>query len=140
MNLPLRLVIPGIPAAKGRPRITTIGGRPRAFTPAKTRAYEGRIEAEGHAAMMGADPLDQPLFVTVTAFVAMPQNMSRARRLAALSGDLKPVTRPDVDNYAKAAIDGLNGVVFRDDSVVSDLLVRKRYASIPRLEIVVEAA
>jgi Holliday junction resolvase RusA-like endonuclease len=140
VNLPIRLVIAGIPAAKGRPRITTRGGSPRAFTPAKTRAYEGRVADAGHHAMEGADPFDQALFVTVTAFVAMPQSLSRAKREAAIAGDLKPVTKPDVDNYAKAAIDGLNGIVFRDDSVVSDLLIRKRYSAQPRLEIIVEAA
>lgn len=139
MNLPLRLVIPGIPAAKGRPRITTVGGHARAFTPAKTRAYETRIADAGAAAMDGTAPFDQPLQVTITAFVAMPKSLSQVKRAAAIDGALKPVTRPDVDNYAKV-LDGLNGVVWRDDAVVCDLAVRKRYAISPRLEIVVEPA
>jgi Holliday junction resolvase RusA-like endonuclease len=139
MNLPLRIVIPGAPTAKGRPRITTIGGRPRAFTPAKTRNYESFIQAAGYAAMAGAAPVDQALAVTVTAYIAMPHSMPKKHREAALSGDYRPTTRPDVDNYAKT-LDGLNGVVWRDDSLISDLIVRKRYAAVPRLEIVVEAA
>ena len=42
-------------------------------------------------------------------------------------GKILPVTRPDVDNYAKSLIDGMNGVVFKDDSQICDLTVRKRY-------------
>jgi len=35
-------------------------------------------------------------------------------------------TTLDVDNIAKSLLDGLKGVVFRDDQQVSELLVRKR--------------
>lgn len=140
MNLPMKLVVPGAPVAKGRPRISTVAGKARAFTPSKTRHYESAIGQAGYRSMEGADPLDQPLHVTITAYVQMPKSLSKANREKALAGTLLPTTKPDVDNYAKAAIDGLNGIVFRDDSVVTDLFVRKRYAAAPRLEIFIEAA
>lgn len=140
MSLPITLVVPGAPVAKGRPKITTIGGRARAFTPSKTRHYESEVGRSGYDAMEGAAPFDQPLCVTITAYVQMPKSLSRDKREKALAGTLLPITKPDVDNYAKAAVDGLNGIVFRDDSVVTDLLVRKRYAASPRLEIIIEAA
>ena len=37
--------------------------------------------------------------------------------------------RPDVDNYAKAVMDAMNGVVFEDDRQVTFLCVSKEWAS-----------
>ena len=68
----------------------------------------------------------------------MPKSFSRKKRGDALDGILKPTTRPDADNYAKAALDGCNGILFRDDSQVADLIVRKRYSVEPRLVITME--
>lgn len=133
----LSLTIPGAPVAKGRPRITTAGGFQRTFTPKKTRDYENLIKSRAFDAMAGRPPIAEAVALEITAFVAIPASLSKVKRAAALSGDLKPVTRPDIDNYVKAALDGLNGVVFRDDNQVTDLRVRKRYSDAPRLEIVV---
>ena len=45
---------------------------------------------------------------------------------------------PDADNFSKAALDGCNAIIFRDDRLVTDLIVRKRYSERPRLVITVE--
>lgn len=134
----ISIVIPGPPIAKGRPRISTVGKFARAFTPAKTRRYEDMIRCEAADAMGERGPLDEPVSVVVTAYVAPPKSLSKKRRQDALDGVTKPVTRPDLDNYAKAALDGCNAIVFRDDSLVTDLIVRKRYSERPRLVITVE--
>lgn len=39
-----------------------------------------------------------------------------------------PSVRPDIDKYARGFLDALNGVVWRDDGQVVDLVARKRYA------------
>lgn len=134
----ISISIPGAPVAKGRPRFTTVGGFARSYTPAKTQRYEDLIRCEATKAMNGDDPLAEPVCMTVTAYVQPPKSMSKKRRLEALDGALKPSTRPDVDNYAKAALDGCNAIIFRDDSLVTDLIVRKRYSERPRLVITVE--
>lgn len=132
------VTVPGAPIAKGRPRITTRGRFARAYTPAKTRAYEDLVRCHAVEVMQDRPPIDGAITLTVTAFVAMPKNFSRKKRADALDGILKPVTRPDADNYAKAALDGCNGILFRDDSQVADLIVRKRYSVEPRLVITME--
>jgi Holliday junction resolvase RusA-like endonuclease len=130
--------VDGPPVAKGRGRITTKGKFARIFTPEKTRAYEDQVRCAAAKVMQDRTPVLDAVTLTVTAFVAMPKGFSRKKRQDAIDGVLKPVTRPDADNYAKAALDGCNGILFKDDSQVADLIVRKRYSASPRLVIVME--
>jgi Holliday junction resolvase RusA-like endonuclease len=132
------VTVPGVPVAKGRPRLTVRGKIARAYTPAKTRAYEDAVRIEALAAMGGRPVVTGAVTLCVTAYVPMPQRLSKAEKEAAREGILKPSTRPDADNYAKAALDGCNGILFHDDSQVTDLIVRKRYADRPRLVITME--
>lgn len=132
------ITIPGAPIAKGRPRISTRGGYARAYTPAKTRSYEDLIRCEALSAMGNREPLEGPISLRMTAYVPIPASIKGARRLDALAGILKPVTRPDLDNYLKAAQDACNGILFRDDNQITDLIARKRYSDRPRLTITIE--
>ena len=48
----------------------------------------------------------------------------------------KPYTgKPDLDNVAKAILDGLNAVAFEDDSQIVGLQITKSYGERPRAEI-----
>ncbi len=130
------LTIPGEAVAKGRPRLGTINGHARAFTPANTRSYESEIRALAHESWSGAPLLDGiPLTLTVDVFRSIPASWSQKKQAAARAGDSRPMVKPDVDNFAKTACDALNGIVFRDDALVVDLNVRKFYAMAPRLDI-----
>lgn len=131
------IVVPGVPVAKGRGRVSTFGGRPRVITPSKTRNYENMVRHEAALVMGSRPPLEGALIVLVSAYVPMPVNLSKVKRQLAIDGKLRPITRPDVDNYAKAALDGLNAIVFRDDSQIVYLSVAKHYAERPRLEVTV---
>lgn len=132
------ICVPGPPVPKGRPRIGRgPGGRPMAFTPAHTRKYEQLTRIAAGVAMGGHVPFDETLEVMVLAVLPIPASWSGKRQGEAARGERLPGTRPDVDNYAKAALDGCNGIVFRDDSLVTNLIVRKRYGERPRLEITV---
>ena len=95
--------------------------------------------AEGQALERGGElvELDEPVLVSVTAYVPIPKSFSKQKREAAEEGTLKPGVRPDVDNFSKAALDGCNAIVFRDDSLVTDLIARKRYSHRPRLVVAV---
>lgn len=134
----ITFTVDGPPIAKGRPRFTTRGGFARSYTPEKTRAYEDLIRCAALEAMDGRPLLRGTLAMTVTAYIAIPKALSRAKRALAIDGYLKPETRPDADNYAKAALDGCNAIVFRDDAQIADLIVRKRYSVHPRLVVTVE--
>ena len=48
------------------------------------------------------------------------------------------VKKPDADNLAKAIKDAMRGVVYKDDSQIVELIVRKQYGDPPRVVIAVE--
>jgi len=123
----LQFVIPGPPVGKGRPRFSTAGGKPRSYTPAVTREYEALIAARAAEAMAGRELLKTPLRVMIEATMSIPLSWSKYNRQAALDGVRYP-TRPDVDNIAKTVLDGMQGVVFENDSQVTYLKVSKKYA------------
>ena len=63
--------------------------------------------------------------------------MHKLKQQAALDGAIRPSARPDLDNFVKATLDGLNGILFADDSSIVQIWAAKMYGDVPRL--VVEA-
>jgi Holliday junction resolvase RusA-like endonuclease len=133
------IIVYGAPVPKGRPRMSTVNGHARAFTPAKTRRYEDLIRLEAGRAMEGRGQLHGPTRVRIRAFMPTPQAIARHKSKGPLaeSGALRPVTKPDADNFAKV-IDALNGIVWPDDNQVVELMVEKFYSERPRLEMSAE--
>jgi Holliday junction resolvase RusA-like endonuclease len=130
--------VPGQPQGKGRPRIGKVGDHARMFTPQKTLAYEGLIAHAASQAMQGRVPIEGPVAVTVDMRLQVPVSWSKRKQAQALAGDVWPTTKPDKDNVLKALFDGLNGVAWRDDVQVVDLVSRKRYAATPGLYVEIE--
>jgi Holliday junction resolvase RusA-like endonuclease len=114
----LILEIPIDPVAKGRPRISTLHGRPIAFTPKETRNAERVMATYARAYMrdMGEKPLEGALRVVVSFALRRPKSVKR----------LAPTTKPDLDNYVKM-LDALNGICWLDDSQVVTISALKRY-------------
>lgn len=108
-----------------------------AYTPGKTRRYEDLIRLEAGRAMEGRDQLQGALKVSVRAFMPIPTSKPKSWKAAALTGEVRPTTRPDCDNFAKV-VDGLNGIAWHDDAQIVTLVVEKRYSDRPRLELVAD--
>ena len=63
----------------------------------------------------------------------IPVSWSKRRRAVAITGDIRPTSRPDLDNFIKAAADAVSGIVVADDSLIVELDARKRYGSDPKV-------
>lgn len=137
-NFQVRFTIPGEPQGKGRARVGSVAGRARMFTPAKTVAYEGLIAHAAQAAMDGRALIEGPCRVRVSCLFAIPMSFSKRKTAEALAGKLHPTKKPDADNVLKAVCDGMNGVVWRDDAQAVEVVVRKLYAPLPCVTVVVE--
>lgn len=127
--------IPGQPQGKGRPRVGSIGGHARMFTPAKTVAYEGLIAHAAQQARRGRPMLEGPLVVNLVLRCQVPASWSKKKQQQALAGEIRPTTKPDIDNVLKAVLDGCNGVLWRDDVLVVTASVTKIYASVPAVDV-----
>lgn len=135
----------GPPRGKGRPRFRVIrpksGAAPFAsvYTDADTAAYERLLAAEGRNAMAGRPALDEALTVMVDAFMPVPESWSMRKRIAAISGEIHHIGKPDLDNISKIALDSLNKIVWTDDSRIVVLQTFKRYSAEPGLRVSVWA-
>lgn len=128
----LDVVIPGEPKAKARPRFSRSSGR--AYTPAATEQAEQSFQSRSWVALREAgwtEPHKGPISVEVVCVLAVPASWAKAKKAQALSGELSPTGRPDVDNYAKLVMDALNGIAWVDDAQVVQLSVGKRYGEQP---------
>ena len=125
------ITLAGAPMAKERVRVTREG---HAFTPERTVTFEGRL-AHAASLVMGERPLfEGAIAVDMALFLPIPKSKSRRWRENALAGQIRPVKKPDWDNYAKI-LDALNLIVWVDDSQVVEGRVRKFYSARPRTEI-----
>lgn len=129
--------VPGVPVAKGRPRVTIRGGRPRAYTPEKTEKYENLVRLAFIEKYGETVPASGPITIEIDAFFPIPKSFSKNKRQRALLGLIQKTTKPDLDNVQKAILDGLNGVAFADDSQIYEIHARKAFSTTPRADIVI---
>ena len=128
-------VVTGKPVGKGRPRASTRGGFVRMYTDAKTLGYEAAIADEAARAMSGAEPFETPMQMQVSCYYPIPKSWPKKIKQEAIDEERFPNVKPDLDNVVKAVLDALNGVVYRDDAQVVNLVATKRYATEPRVEV-----
>lgn len=115
---PYRLTVPGIPVGKGRPRVTTVGGKPRMYTPKRTVEFEKAVAAAFRKENPGTKPLDGPVEVRVYAIWEPPKSTPKRRRAEMIANREPRTKKPDADNVLKAVLDALNGVAYHDDAQV----------------------
>lgn len=127
-------LVAGEPVGKGRPRFTKQG---HAYTPDKTRDYEKtvglcyQVRADGHK-------FTSPVRVRIMAYYGVPKSKSKKVAADMLDGYIRPTKKPDIDNIAKAVLDGLNGIAWDDDKQIVELIVCKRYCVDPMVIVAIE--
>ncbi len=120
-------IIPGKPQGKARPRVTRNG----TYTPQRTKDYQNRIKQ----AYNGEYLPEKPLIATIVCYYSIAKNTSKAKHRLMLEGKLFPLVRPDIDNVAKVILDALNGVAYKDDNLIVQLQIKKKYSDDPRVEV-----
>jgi Holliday junction resolvase RusA-like endonuclease len=132
----IQFTVIGEPVAQGRPRFSTQGGTTRAYDPKKSSDFKQyvRLVASQYAP---SELLEGELRLVVDVYRAIPKYISKSKTKLeqAKSGALRPTSKPDVDNYVKGIKDALNKVIWKDDSQIVELNVRKWYSDKPRIEI-----
>lgn len=138
MSNVIKFTVPGAPVGKGRPKVSTRGGKfAKMYTPEKTANYETMVALAAQQAMVGRTLLSGPVEVQMAILLPIPASWSKKKQAAAIAGQVYPTKKPDADNVVKAIFDGINGVVWNDDVQACDIVVRKRYAETPGVEVLV---
>ena len=132
----ISFTVPGEPVAKGRPRSFVRNGHVAHYTPDRTARYENLVKLAASQAMGDRAPAEGAVRLVVRAVFAIPASWSQRKRAAAVGALV--IKRPDLDNVIKAVKDGANGVVWRDDSQVAELVSSKVYGEAPRVDVCVE--
>ena len=136
MLSPVTVTLFGEPVAWARTRL----GKGIHFTPTKQRNNAAVLRLAAQEAMAGRLPFDCPVRVELMAEFAVPGSWSSRKRLKAISGQLMPGKRPDIDNLYKIVADAFNTVVFRDDCLVVEAVLLKVYSGQPKLVVKIEPA
>lgn len=132
---PVSFIVPGEAVGKGRPRVSTIGGHARMFTPTKTANYETLIALAAQQAMQGRELIAGPVLMEMKIFVSVAASWSKKKTAEALQGLVMPTKKPDADNVLKAICDGINGIVFKDDVQVVNVSLSKRFSETPGVSV-----
>ena len=92
------------------------------------------------AAMGGSKPFEGALEAFIYATFAVPDSYSKKRTEACLNDSEKHTKRPDLDNVIKSVIDGMDKIVFLNDSQITSIHSTKVYGEVAKVEVLVREA
>ena len=138
MSFMVTFMVEGTPVPKGRPRFARRGKFVSTYSPKTTVDYESKVSESAKLAMGASEPLETPVGAYIYITLPVPASYSKKRTQACLSGNERPTKKSDIDNYCKAIFDGMNGIVFVDDSLVVSLHATKVYGTIGMVEVMVK--
>lgn len=115
------------PTPQLRPRVSSRGGYVRVYDPPKVHQFKNLLH-DLASAQYKRPPLMGALEVDLIFYRPVQRSLSKTERSRRLSNQSKPVIKPDVDNYVKATLDALTGVLWHDDSQIVKLVSEKRYS------------
>src|SRR5277367_6374459 len=88
--------------------------------------YQEKIREQYHGGVLEIAVSCEYIF-----YRKIPESTSKKMRDKLLLGNIRPICRPDRDNYDKFLSDCLQGIVIEDDSQIVDGPVRKFYDDEP---------
>lgn len=136
MNV-LKIEIPGDVQAQQRPKFSRYGNNVSVRDPKESKDYKSFVRLV--ASQVAPDTLiTEEIRLRIDVYRKIPKSFSKKKHQQAVDGELRPTTKPDVDNLAKGIKDGLSKVIWHDDSQVTELFVRKWYSDNPRAEVTIE--
>jgi Holliday junction resolvase RusA-like endonuclease len=91
----------------------------------------GRLSAQ--LAMDGRPPIEAPVRIELLVELPVPASWSRRKTADAITGHIRPTSRPDVDNYLKAILDAISTIVVADDAQVVEVYAKKKFSVAPKM-------
>lgn len=121
---------------KERPRYSS--KTHRMYTPKRTSTFEEKVRNAFLEKYNIATEISTKAFkAKIIAVFEPPKSISKKKKEELLY-KIDYTKKPDADNIAKAILDALNGLAYKDDSQVSALLVLKDYGTENKIEVELE--
>ena len=137
----IKFVVYGEPKSKLRAkvRVNRKTGAVFMYTPETTRDYEESFAGQS----LKCKPeklITGPILMCIKVYRSIPKSMPKKNRELALTGLIRPIQKPDLDNFCKAAMDALRGIYWIDDCQVVEYMAEtgKYYSDTPRVEVEVK--
>ncbi|HJE96552.1 MAG TPA: RusA family crossover junction endodeoxyribonuclease [Ligilactobacillus acidipiscis] len=124
------------PVQQARPRATRLGKSIRLYDPIDVKNFKLQLKYLAKAKRI--KPFDDSIEVSLKFYRKVQASVSHVEHDRRVSGIHRPVVKPDVDNYVKATLDALNGIIWKDDAQIVTLHASKYYSDHPRIEMEVE--
>lgn len=122
----IKIVVDAIPVAQPRQRHAIIAGHVTNYTPDDHPVNSFKASIVYSARKMYQGPvIDEPIEVTIIA--VFPRTKNKIFKKFPMNREWK-TTKPDVDNIQKSVYDALNGVLWRDDSLICSASTQKYIA------------
>lgn len=136
--LQMKIIFNIEPQQQERPRATGRGRFIRVYDPPKTAKFKRELKQLAMLEMQGRTKYEKAISVTIRFYRKVQKSISKKEHVRRTKGNVRPIVKPDLDNYVKSTLDALNGVIWTDDATIVELNTSKWYADDPRIEIEVK--
>ena len=132
----IKLTVLGVPKAQGRHKHFTRGKFSGTYDPSKDKkeTFAGILQGQAPETL-----IDAPIFLELTFYMPRPKAHYGIGSKSEILKDSAPewhTSKPDGDNLEKFVTDSLNGIYYKDDSLICFVIRKKVYSERPRTEII----
>lgn len=131
----IRMTIPICPAAQKRVRARAIRLKNGIWTAQTYKDTDQRIKEDQLIAFLKDfrpdKLLDGPISLNVIAYLPIPKSKSRKWKVSAISREILPDKKPDLDNLIKHLKDCMRNIFYHDDRQIVALQAFKYYSLNP---------
>lgn len=82
--------------------------------------------------------INTPCKIECISYLPISKSMNSVNKILAELGFIRPISKPDWDNLAKAYCDMIQGYLLEDDALIIEGTSKKYYSIKPRVEIAIE--
>ena len=128
------------PMAQSRPRFARRGRGVIAYEKKEMKAWRVECSKLIKKNFKTEELIEGPLKIDVVFYIQPPKYISSKRKLREKleAEEIFCSKKPDIDNFLKALLDSMTGIVFKDDGQVVECRARKLYSLEPRIKFTIK--
>lgn len=128
------------PMAQSRPRFARRGRGVVAYEKKEMKTWRAECSKLIEKVFEIGGLTECPLKIDATFYIQPPKYISSKKKLREKleAEEIFCSKKPDIDNYLKALLDSMTGIVFKDDGQVVECSARKLYSLKSRIEFLIK--